>query len=138
MNVSPLEVYMILQLDQIKSVLATLQLVSVLLAIFCGFAAYINWATDKANPKLSTDYRDRGRALKSRAKLTVIVCISLFIIISLTNALLPSTKNAAAILMVPAVVNSETTKRVGGKMLNVGELALDRLSELLSESKGEE
>lgn len=110
--ITPWEIYWVLQLDSISTALLTLALVFglaiVLLGLLWGLAS-------------SESEKDAARVCK---KLLLGLAVPLFVVGFVGCALLPSTKTAAAMIIVPQIVNSPTIQHEAGDLYKLAKEAL--------------
>lgn len=109
------DIYWVLQLDSISGFLTFLSIVS-------GFAWFFSFTFGIMADPESCDASDARiiRKLRSVSK----VCISVFIASSISATLLPSTKTAAAMYVVPAIVNNDHIQHEAGDLYKLAKQAL--------------
>ena len=102
MTISPFELYVILRLDSISNLLS---ISGVVLLIFCIMSAFAfaMWLFIGIAERDDDDFLAIGRVIK---KICSIFFGALFVVMLLL-AVIPTTRQMAAILVVPAIVNSE-------------------------------
>ena len=119
--ISPLEIYVVLQMDSIKEALPFVVAASGISALGCVFVGSIG-----ATPEIydTDNQRDAKIVLKAAAfkwaKRLLVVC-------SLSTSmasLLPSTKTLAAMFIIPAVMNNETVQKEAGEIYTMAKDAL--------------
>ena len=95
------EIYWILKLDDIQGVLIFL---TVLVGIYCLIMA-VNWGFTKG---MAYNYDDKkGEKTAAFCTKQFFITVSVFVVLLLIGTLIPSTKQMAAIKVIPAIANSE-------------------------------
>jgi len=112
--ITPWEIYWVLQLDSIGFALFGVAIMSGFGCIFAAIAWSIAADPDVGMPALMRPFR----------RLTLYILPIIFIVAFIGNALLPSTKTAAAMIVVPQIVNSPTIQREAGDLYNLAKQAL--------------
>ena len=123
--ISPLEIYIVLQMDSVKEALPF-----AVAASACGIGACLFVGGIGASP-LSYDSKDehdqkvvlRAASFKWAKRLLVACSLS-----AATAALLPSTKTLAAMFIIPAVMNNETVQK---EAVGLYTMAKDALKEAI-------
>lgn len=115
--ITPMQMYWLLKLDDIRMLCAFFVGLS-LLAIIASLAEY---------------NEDECEELKKTA--TAVFVFGLFGLALFGSALafMPSTKQMAAIYVVPTIANNEKIQQIGGKTLNISNKLLDLTKEYLAE-----
>lgn len=120
--ISPLEIYLVLQMDSIKEATQVSAVVSgagVLGSLFIGgLVASVDSWDDVA--KRESKAVLRTAAYKWTKRLALVCSLSAALV-----ALLPSTKTLAAMLVIPAVMNSETVQKEAGELYTMAKTALE-------------
>lgn len=129
MHISPLELYFILQLDSIIGVLGFVSGMSLFVICMIVLGIVIAHAADSYHENTVHErFAPYSKFIKKTAVVTVV-----------TGALatfLPSTKNAAAIVVIPAIVNNETIQREAADLYGMAKQALkDAITEKTSTEK---
>lgn len=117
--ITPWNIYWITRLDEISvavGILAAVPFVGIIIALIGLLNASIELGIER-------DAKDR---VVKRIK-QVMICGTVLGFLTLLNAFIPSTKQMAAIVVIPKIANSETVCELGQ---GVKELALDWLKEL--------
>lgn len=119
--ISPLEIYVVLQMDSVKE---ALPFVVAACAIGMGGCLFVGGIGTSPQSWDSKDERDEKVVLKATAfkwaKRLLVVC-------SLSAAvatLLPSTKTLAAMFIIPAVMNNETVQKEASELYTMAKDAL--------------
>lgn len=109
MTISPIEVYFIMQLDSIRDVTG-------LLSFFIG----ISIAASAVVFFLSFDdcFESDGTIRMFMKKISTI-SLSLFFVLMLIRAFLPSTKQMAAVILIPQIINNEKVQQLPEDILNL-------------------
>jgi len=102
------DIYWVMQLDAIRAVILALAVASGAVAGAAGLTGGIE------------GNEDAKRAAKKAAR----VCF----VAAMVTALIPSTKTAAAMIVLPAVVNNETIQAEAGDLYNIAKEALRALA----------
>lgn len=124
-EISPFIVYLITRLDCANSIVATALIILITMAICLSMISIISLLIDDTD-----DAEERCGKLTSILKPTAIAVIILLIV----RILLPTTKQACAVIVVPAIVNSQTVQKTLPKSIDrIVELAGDYLVDILSE-----
>lgn len=121
-TVSPWTVYWILQLDSIGASLSVLSIGGLLAASLLTIFGAMNKSFSNSYPEHISSKRERasGEAMHRLARILAAIVIPLFLI----NSLLPSTKSMAAIIVVPAIANSEMIRSEAGDLYDLAKQAL--------------
>lgn len=113
--ITPFNIYLVMQLDSIRDALGAL-------AILVG-AALVLGAFMSA---LITD----GDCFKDRVWQRWVASLgALMLLVSAVYAFLPSSKTAAAMIVLPALANNETVREEAGELYDLAKGALRSLSE---------
>lgn len=115
--ITPMQMYWLLKLDDIRA--------------FCAFL--VGFAILAIVVSLTAYRDDEDEKVKKTA--TAGFALGLFSLGLFGGALtfLPSTKQMAAIYVVPAIVNNEKTQQIGGKTLDISNQLLDLTKEYLKD-----
>ena len=125
------QMYWLTRLDSIKGtldgftpvfVLGTVVLVVIAILAYClgtftGNSAY-DMFSGRTNDELKSVHA-RLRRVSARCAIAIFLLFSAIGAIGVLDALLPSTREMAAIIMVPAVVNNEKVQTVGNKLYDL-------------------
>lgn len=124
--VSPFEVYLVMQLDSINALFGWLAGASALLAGGWLFAVAMTTDFDFQASKEEKKVRlDAAKKFSFRALLFGVVCL-------VAAAFLPSTKTAAAMILLPALTSKEVTEplsREAGELYGLAKAALRNVAE---------
>ena len=124
-EISPFVVYLITRLDCANIVTTTALTILIAMAIALTITLFCSLMCEDAD---DSEER-RSKIMPFLKPITIII-----IILSLARILLPTTKQACAIIVVPAIANSQTVQETLPKSMNrIVELAGDYLVEVLSE-----
>ena len=124
MTISPFELYMILKLDDIRDLFTILAIPLWLFCILSAIGLAI-WLIASIPERDNDDIQTLGRVIKK----TVLVSL---------QAALPTTRQMAAILVVPAIVNSEfMQKDLPADLREIYTLAKEGMFKALTDEKGE-
>ena len=115
--ITPMQMYWLLKLDDIR-------------AACCFFIAFMIFVIIAS----STGYRDNEEeGVKKRATASFVFGLLGIALFGCILTFLPSTKQMAAIYVVPAIVNNEKIQQIGGKTLDISNQLLDLTKEYLEE-----
>ena len=117
MEITSLSLYLITRLDRIKTLMVVASAISTVLAIILLFGIADMMGSD----------------LKLRNLKPVLWCGIMSVLFFVAIVLTPTTKEAAAIYLVPKVANSQEVKKTCGELYN---LAVDWLHELKPHKNG--
>ena len=120
-------IYWILQLDSINGLLwALLALVG--MAEVIALVVWLHGAAANPDSWYSETFKEDARAAQQRAPQAksyfVRMLLTAFIPLCLLTALIPSTKTAAAMVIVPAIANNETIRKESGELYGLAKQAL--------------
>lgn len=134
MDITPSTIYWITRLDNVRLIINLLTILfAFLFAIL--FAIGLDRATVEKHYTYHTDeYINSTRSLGDK-----IVCMSLapfvvWLILFIVNAFIPTTKEAAAMYVIPAIVNNEKVQTVGNRLYD---LAIEWMDEFKPTKKEE-
>lgn len=133
--INPWTLYLILQADSIKSGLGFISLWAILIsgAMVLLWVVYIMICSMQAasiyNVRTADEYK-ASRAAALRKWWVVALAVVISGMVSLLNALLPSTKSAAMLLVIPALANSEVVQTEARELYD---LAKQGLADLVME-----
>lgn len=118
--ITPMQMYWLLKLDDIGTMFSIIVGTSIA-AVFISAIFYCasKGAEDEVTAKISV-----------HALILSLICSIVFLII---NTLLPTTKQMAAIYVVPALVNNEKIQQISGKTLDISNQLLDLTKEYLED-----
>lgn len=138
MNITPSMIYWLTRLDEFSFMLGTVFVCIVIVALMNvvgGFIAMDSASTDQSynRPELLAEDKHNikvrfGRAVK-------LALVALFV--SVVNSFVPSTKQAAAIIIIPKIANSEIVAEMGDTAKELVVLAKSWLIELKPQPKTE-
>ena len=126
MTISAWTIYWITRLDEI-SILLTISFV--LIAIVTVFFCF-SWVANRDD--YERQYHNGVEKQKTAVGLLKWL-VPVLIAVGLTNAFIPNTKQAAAMIVLPAIVNSEAVQQLPGELTT---LAREWLQELRPAKKG--
>jgi len=112
--------YLILQLDSIGSTLFAISLVGGLASIAALLAAMIIRGDESEFKKKEDIDYTLSTLVFGYAKSGLITCLLLFVV----NGLLPSSKTAAVMVVLPAVANNENIQREAGELYQIAKQGL--------------
>ena len=118
--VSAWDVYWVLQLDSIVQVFIGLALASACMVVGCGIGIIESYGDDEA--------AWRGRAFKAAAS---------FVFFLLATGLTPTSRTAAAMILVPKLTSPEVLQPVGAEAKELYGLAKDALRRIGKDDKPE-
>lgn len=133
MTISPFELYMILKLDDICDLFTIL---AIPLCLFCILSAIglAIWLIAGIPERDNDDIQTLGRVIKK----TVLVSLGALFVVLLLQAAIPTTRQMATILVVPAIVNSEfMQKDLPADLREIYTLAKEGMFKALTDEKGE-
>ena len=145
--ITPSQLYWLTRLDSIKSYLGGIDMLALLCAVFCtgiiiATTCHITFASNDClgwyHGKTKEEMEARKKPwekLRSSSTRILIASISVLSLGSLTNAMLPTTKEMAAIHVVPMIVNSEAAQKLPDVASEFVDLAKDWLKELKPDGK---
>lgn len=133
MTISPFELYMILKLDDISNSLSVLGIPLFIFSIFSAIA-FIIWSIANIAEGDDENIQAIGRLIK---KIFFMTFRSLLVVVFL-QAVIPTTRQMAAILVIPAIVNSEfMQKDLPADLREIYTLAKEGMFKALTDEKGE-
>ena len=123
--------YWLVMLDNVKETLTQVSIGLSILTWVCTLASFIAWLANadtlyKSDKELSA--KARGYFFKC------LKCIPILMLFIIVTTLIPTTKQMAAIYLVPKIANNEGVQDVA---IEVKELAEDWLNELKPKKEGE-
>jgi hypothetical protein len=124
MNITPMQMYWLVKLDDLQHAVAHLMWLPV---TWITITALIVVATMVATADEEDSIRERVWRRSKKAMLLCIPMLLLTVIIPFVASLIPSTKQMAAIMIVPKIANSEKVQTIGNK---VYDLAVEWMEEL--------
>lgn len=118
--ITPMQMYWLLKLDDIGTMFSIIVGASIVVVFISAFLyCFSKDAEDEAMVKVSV-----------HMLILSLICSIVFVI---SNTLLPTTKQMAAIYVVPAIVNNEKIQQIGGKTLDISNQLLDLTKEYLKD-----
>ena len=133
MTISPFELYMILKLDDIHNLLSAFGAVLFISFIISAILLAV-WFFTSLDDLDDISFRFARRMIK---KIFSILLGALFVVL-LLQAAIPTTRQMAAILVVPAIVNSEfMQKDLPADLREIYTLAKEGMFKALTDEKGE-
>ena len=138
MNITPSMIYWLTRLDEFSFMLGIVFvcIVAVSLAnVIGGFIAMDSASTDKLynRPELLSEDKHNIKVRFGRAVKLALVAL----LVGVVNSFIPSTKQAAAIIVIPKIANSEIVAEMGDTAKELVGLAKAWLVELKPQSKTE-
>lgn len=119
--ITPMQMYWLLKLDDIGT-LCSLSVGLMVAVMVFSLLAYIN---------------EEEKSIKKKATVGFVCGFFGFGLFGMVLTFLPSTKQMAAIYVVPAIANNEKIQQIGGKTLDISNQLLDLTKEYL-ESKAKD
>lgn len=116
--ITPMQMYWLLKLDDICGFSIVVVSVASLVFLFCTIGKL----------SLYGETCDTKSITKTR---NISLCVALFF--GAIAMLLPTTKQMAAIYVVPAIANNEKIQQIGGKTLDISNQLLDLTKDYLAE-----
>lgn len=117
-------IYFITRLDDVKAVFHGIVIVSGMLVLASSIAVLILFSDAGTNSKLIID---EWKKLIKWWKSVRLTCFVLFIVSLVAYALTPTTKEMAAIKVIPAIVNSQDVQEIGQDFKVLAKEWLDEL-----------
>jgi len=120
------QIYWVMQLDSIGGALVAVAAIAGAAAVVLWIGGAIEKACSNTLPELDISKREaaRGAAMHRAAKpMTWLAAVLI-----LVNAFIPSTKTAAAMIVLPAVANNEAIQREAGELYGIAKDALRELA----------
>lgn len=111
--ISPFEVYVVMQLDSISNGLAALTFITGSLGVVIGAYGALELSSSKSCPELDISKREAATAafLLPKARKLLVAATFLCLLLSF----IPSSKTAAAMILVPALTSKEVIEPVGAE-----------------------
>lgn len=141
MNITPAEIYWLTRLDEFGFLFGTVFFVLVLIVIANVIGGFI--AMDMAHDNRVMSYgnkeevpKDEAR-MRSRFKRAAKIGVTAFLL-GLVVSFMPSTKQMAAIIIIPKLANSEIVAEMGDATKELIGLARDWMKTLAPSPKGQE
>ena len=122
--ITPSIVYWITRLDNLFGLFIPVEVVSVLASIFLAIAA------------LCTNAEGEVRTYNLIKKVLYFV-IPVPIVVGIILVLMPTTKEAAAMYIIPKIANNENVQDIGGRALKLANDWIDELSPKAGRTKGD-
>lgn len=116
--ISPFEIYLIMQLDDIKNALVGCTAVGVATGVTLGLFLVMGLGDLHNNEKAA------NKALKSGVTFALFLGITAGFI----NMILPSSRTAAAMVLIPAIANNETIQREANDLYALAKEGLSNLA----------
>lgn len=118
--ITPMQMYWLLKLDDINEAFSNTVVLSILVlmvstVIFCA------------------SFEAGDVKIYKLARISVLVSLLSAILFSCAVTFLPTTKQMAAIYVVPAIANNEKIQQIGGKTLDISNQLLDLTKEYLED-----
>lgn len=128
--ITPTQMYWLVKLDDMRHVLSCIMWLPIVLAVVIGVMAFAIFMMT-----IDGDRETKKEAVSDIARLAIL-CVSMLLIVvalQVAVAFVPSTKQMAAIIVVPKIANSEKVQTVGNQLYD---LAVEWMNEL-KPKKGE-
>lgn len=135
MTISSFELYMILKLDDIHNALSILVIP---LWAFCILSAigFILWFAASIPARDNNDDIQTIQTIGHVIKKTVLVSFGVLFVVMLLQTIIPTTRQMASILVVPAIVNSNfVQKELPSDLKEIYTLAKEGMTKALSDKK---
>ena len=128
--ITPTQMYWLVKLDDMRHVLSCIMWLPIVLAVVVGVMAFATFMMT-----IDGDRETKKEAVSDIARLAILFVSMLLIVVALQVAVafVPSTKQMAAIIVVPKIANSEKVQTVGNQLYD---LAVEWMNEL-KPKKGE-
>ena len=145
--ITPSQLYWLTRLDSIKSYLDGIDTLALLCTIACtvivlATSCHITFASNDSLGWYSNMTKEAMEAakepwkkLRSSVSRILFASIPILSLIGLSNALLPTTREMAAIHVIPMIVNSEAAQKLPDIASEFVDLAKDWMKELRPDSK---
>ena len=138
MNITPSAIYWLTRLDEFSLLFGTVFVCIVIVAlvnVIGGFVALDSASTDKLynRPERLAESKHNIKVRFGRA----IKCALVALLVGVVNSFIPSTKQAAAIIVIPKIANSEIVAEMGDTAKELVGLAKSWLVELKPQPKTE-
>lgn len=117
------EIYWILKLDAIQNVFI---IFSFLTSLF-GIAMAILWG---ANSSVDAYFDNEKKATVCRKRF--FITIPIFVLLVIVTAMIPSTKQMAAMKLIPAIANSEIARELSGDAKELYRMGINAIKEQLT------
>ena len=112
MNITPFDVYLVMQLDQLGSVATILFTVLTLICVFLLIFGVLD--VSMARGKEDRDYKSGKAKLSLSWKIGTVAAVFL-----LFGAFIPSTKTAASMFLLPAIANNKEVQQLPEDLLKM-------------------
>lgn len=119
--ITPMQMYWLLKLDDIFNASLPLFILAMFVFVVCSIGTVIYKDDD--------DYKGQYKGFKTIRNISVWFVLLFGSIV----VFLPSTKQMAAIYVVPAIANNEKIQQIGGKTLDISSQLLDLTKDYLAE-----
>lgn len=124
--ISAWQIYLVMQLDSINRVVTSFSVLCFMFGAFCSLWCFFNSEDD------NWSWNEGKKEEREKARKPIIKRASRFFISSALLAalasLLPSTKTAAAMIVLPAIINNESVQREAGELYRIAKDALRSIS----------
>lgn len=125
--ITAFEVYLVMQLDRISNGLTGLIAAFIILAVILAlFGAMVRDMHTEGTDTYETGKKMHQAIPKIGASLVVLIGV---------NALLPSSKTAAAMILLPAITSKEVIEPIAGEAKELYGLAKQALKDMVNEGK---
>lgn len=122
---SPFVIYLIIKLNALQGLFTGFAIVSGIATIMAAFISGVDYTESR---------KDEAVFWNKIGKRTIKAAIPVCIVCTILEAITPSTKEAAAIYLIPKVVNNESVQNISANTLHLLE---EYTAELLTEMKKE-
>lgn len=124
--ISPFTVYLVMQLDSIGATVTFASVITGVLAAVLFLFASSERGSSQSYPDHEISKRQAANADRLFSKVKpAFVCASIFCALSV---LLPSSKTAAAMYVIPAIANSEAVQNEAGDLYEMAKQAMRKLT----------
>lgn len=127
--ITPTQMYWLVKLDDMRHVLSCIMWLPIVLAVVFCVMAFATFMMTCDGMACDGDRETKKEAVSDIARLAI-WCVSMLLIVvalQVAVAFVPSTKQMAAIIVVPKIANSEKVQTVGNQLYD---LAVEWMNEL--------
>jgi hypothetical protein len=120
--ITPWEIYWVLQLDSLRGCLLAFVIIGATAAIIFAVVGAFERSSSHYKPGLEMSKREAARSIIELRWARRLACVT--IPLCFLMALIPSTKTAAAMFVVPAIVNNKAIQHEAGDLYQLAKEAL--------------
>lgn len=133
--ISAFDVYLVMQLDSVGTFLTVAFLIGIVVCILLAIFGGINGNSSRMYPSLDSSQREAAvsAAQLSMARKLIIPVL----LVGVFNSLIPSSKTAAALIILPALTSDAAFEAVAPEARELYELAKDALRSVASKPEAE-